>query len=135
MPQSNVVTFNVTLDLQHSDAASLDRQISRAVAEVGRQLWTVVLEKLKDVVEQERPDCAACGRRRTERESASTTPRWARLASSGSGCAASTAVRRPSHLANALGLAPRSTHSLGGAGALPAAGDRDVRRQGQPNGR
>jgi hypothetical protein len=53
VPQSNV-TLNVSLDLQHSDAASLDRQISGAVAEVGRQLWTVVLKQLKEVVEAER---------------------------------------------------------------------------------
>ena len=32
MPKSNV-TLNVTLELQHSEAASLDRQISGAVAE------------------------------------------------------------------------------------------------------
>ena len=60
MPQSNVA-LNVTLDLQHSDAAYLDRQISGAVAEVGRQLWTVVFEKLKQAVESERPNCQACG--------------------------------------------------------------------------
>lgn len=59
MPQSNVA-LNVTLDLQHSDAASLDRQISGAVAEVGRRLWAVVLEKLKEVVEEERPSCSGC---------------------------------------------------------------------------
>ena len=60
MSQSNVA-LNVTLDLGHSDAASLDRQISGAVAEVGRQLWAVVLEKLKEVVEDERPSCSGCG--------------------------------------------------------------------------
>jgi hypothetical protein len=56
VPQSTV-----TLDLQYSNAASLDRQISGAVAEVGRQLWTVALEQLKEVVEAERPSCTACG--------------------------------------------------------------------------
>jgi hypothetical protein len=60
VPKSNV-TLNVTLDLQHSDAAALDRQISGAVAEVGQQLWTVVLDQLKAVVEAERLNCRACG--------------------------------------------------------------------------
>lgn len=57
---SPCTTFAVTvsLELEHCDAASLDRRISGAVAEVGRTLWKEVLERLRQVVEaQPRPAC------------------------------------------------------------------------------
>lgn len=61
--QSSVVV-TVSLDLQHSDAASLDREIAAAVSEVGRALWQEVLGRLRELVESsERPACAACGGR------------------------------------------------------------------------
>jgi len=60
----STVAVTVTLDLQHSDAASLDHQISGAVAEVGRVLWREVVERLRQVVETgQRPPCSACGGR------------------------------------------------------------------------
>jgi len=62
LPKS-IVTVHVTLDLQHSDVASLARQISGDLAEADREQWPVVLGQLKAIVESERPNCLACGAR------------------------------------------------------------------------
>ena len=61
MPQSTL-TFSVSLDLDHADLGSLDRQVAGAAAEMGRRLLGVVLNKLRDEVEGLRPaPCRACG--------------------------------------------------------------------------
>ena len=113
MPKSNV-TLNVTLELQHSDAASLYRQISGAVAEVGQQLWTVVLEQLTAAVEADRAICTARGgalksngpRPRVHHTSVGKVKfDRQRLRCINFG-------QESVPLDQALGLAPRSTHSL-----------------------
>jgi hypothetical protein len=113
VPKSNV-TLNVTLELQHSDAASLDRQISGAVAEVGQQLWTAVLEQLKAVVEADRANCTACGgalksngRRPRVHHTSVGKVKFERQRLRCINCGQESVP-----LDQALGLAARSTHSL-----------------------
>ena len=113
MPKSTV-TLQVTLDLQHADVASLDRQISGAVADVGRELWAVVLAQLKTVVEAGRPNCAACGgrqkvngRRVRVHHSLVGKVSFERLRLRCINCGQETIP-----LDSALGLEPRTTHSL-----------------------
>jgi len=113
MPKSTV-SLAITLDLQHSDLASLDRQISGCVADVGREVWALVLAQLKAVVEAGRPNCQGCGgrqkvngRRVRVHHSLVGKVSFERLRLRCTNCGQETIP-----LDLALGLQPRNTHSL-----------------------